>query len=76
MLAAPRTQVHCQSSGDSDGGTLHINSALKPNNWVMRHQPGTLDEEVVFMEAYALVEVGTYPKSWKNYREEEVSIYP
>lgn len=40
---------------------------LKPKNWVMCHQPTTLEEAMVLMEAYA----GAYliPMAWKTQTE-------
>lgn len=35
-------------------------STFKPMNWVLCHQPATLEEAVVLMEAYASTEVGLY----------------
>lgn len=43
-----------------------------PNNWVLCHQPSTLEGAIVVMEAYASAEEGLYliPKAWRNERED------
>lgn len=48
---------------------------FKTKNWVMCHQLATLEEAVVLMEMYALVEAGAYliPKVWKGQQDKEVS---
>lgn len=33
---------------------------LKPKNWVLCHQPGTLEEATALMEAYTSVEASLY----------------
>lgn len=48
----------------------HFTATLpfKPKNWVLCHQPQSLEEAVMLMEAYGSAEVGLYliPKSWKR----------
>lgn len=41
---------------------------FKSKNWLMRHQPSTMEEGVVLMEAYASVEASAHliPKPWKG----------
>lgn len=41
---------------------------FKPKNWVLCHQPATLEEAVMLMEAYTSAEAGMYliPRHWKH----------
>lgn len=44
---------------------------FKPKNWVLCHQPATLEEAIMLMEAYMSVEAGLYlmPRSLKKKAE-------
>lgn len=51
-------------------GALHSPSHFKPKRWVTCHQPRTLEDTVLLMEAYMLAEAGIYLK--KNLQQQAI----